>query len=95
MTEQAPAASRVATCPEWCVSAHGVHLGEEDWVHQGEPLVLADDLSARLCMSVDPVEGVADGPYVVIGSHEYNLPAAAALGTALVAMAAVGAARTP
>ena len=93
MTEDVRTAVRA--CPPWCVSAHGEHLGEEDWVHLGEPLSLAEDASARLCMSVDPDSRVADGPYVVIGSHEYSLPAAAALGAALTAMAAIGAARTP
>jgi hypothetical protein len=35
-------------------------------------------------MSVDPETGVQDGPYVLIGSTELSLDAAAALGNALI-----------
>jgi hypothetical protein len=76
-----------ATCPPWCVTAHGVHLGEEDWVHLGEPLPLAEGISAQLCMSIDPLSGVEDGPYIIIGGTEYTLPAAKALATSLMALA--------
>jgi hypothetical protein len=36
------------TCPHWCVAGHGRHLGEDDWVHVGEPVALADGVLARL-----------------------------------------------
>ncbi|WP_137123496.1 DUF6907 domain-containing protein [Segeticoccus rhizosphaerae] len=84
-----PGAAR-ETCPRWCVTAHGMHLGEDDWVHMGEPVALADGVLARLCLSVDPRSGAKDGPYVVVGSSEYTLDEAAALGVALVAMANAG-----
>ena len=71
-------------CPPWCVSRHGLHDGEEDWVHVGEPLPVADGLHAQLCMSVDPESGRQDGPVVLIGATELTLAAAATLGTALV-----------
>jgi hypothetical protein len=67
-----------------------MHLGEEDWLHVGEPVALADGVLARLCLSVDPDTGAKDGPYVVVGSSEYTLDEAAALGAALVDMANTG-----
>ena len=73
-----------ARCPSWCVTRHGVHRGEEDWLHLGEPIPVAEGIQARRCMSVDPETGLQDGPYVLIGSIELTLPAAAALGAALV-----------
>jgi hypothetical protein len=78
---------RKATCPGWCRSWHGTDLGEENWLHVSEPLVLDDGLVARLCMSMDPVSGAKDGPYVLIGSTEYTLAEAEALGASLVALA--------
>ena len=45
--------TRVA-CPAWCATGHGVQLGEEDWVHLGEPVLLTDGVSAQLCMTIDP-----------------------------------------
>ena len=80
------------TCPEWCTTRHGVLPGEEDWVHQGEELLLADGLTARLCMSVEPSTGMRDGPYLLIGSQEFSLGAAAELGARLVSLSAAGAA---
>lgn len=67
-----------------------MRLGEDDWVHTGEPIELADGLLARLCLSVDPQTGAEDGPYVLVGWTEYTLDEAAALGAALVAMAGAG-----
>ncbi|MFW5468691.1 DUF6907 domain-containing protein [Knoellia sp. CPCC 206435] len=79
-----PSAS-TSSCPTWCVSRHGVHLGEENWVHTGEPLLVADGIRAVVVMSVDPDTGTADGPYVLIGAHEYTLAEARALWGALLA----------
>lgn len=85
---EAPLASTPgATCPHWCVADHGRHAGEDDRVHTGEPVELADGVLARLCLSVDPRTGARDGPYVLVGWTEYTLDEAAALGAALVAMA--------
>jgi hypothetical protein len=77
-------------CPAWCSTRHGANLGEEDWIHIGEPLAIADGTLAQLCMSIDPATGVEDGPYVLIGSAEYTLSEAVALGNALLTLAAVG-----
>ncbi|TFD18014.1 hypothetical protein [Cryobacterium sp. TMT2-23] len=55
-----------------------------------EPLALDDGALARLCLSVDPDTGTADGPYVLIGSTEYTLKEAEGLGAALVALAGSG-----
>jgi hypothetical protein len=74
-------------CPPWCVAEHGVQEGEENWLHLGEPLVLAAGVTAQLVMSKDPETGVQDGPYVTLGDAEYTLPQAAALGHALSAIA--------
>ena len=84
------ASSPAQTCPPWCVADHGTHQSEEDWVHIGEPVEVADGVLARLCLSVDPRTGEPDGPYVLIGWSEYTLDEAAALGVALVAMARTG-----
>ena len=80
-----------AACPAWCATGHGVHLGEDDWVHLGEPVSLTDGVSAQLCMTIDPSATIEDGPYVVIGTSEYSLVEAQALGASLMAMAATGA----
>lgn len=74
-------------CPSWCVTRHGVRQGEEDWLHAGEPLAIADGLVAQLCMSLDPDTGAGDGPYVVIGARELTISAAAELGDSLAALA--------
>lgn len=79
------------TCPAWCRTRHGAAAGEDDWLHVSEPLVLADDVIARLCMSVDPRTDEADGPYVIVGTREYSLAEAAELGASLIQLAEVGA----
>jgi len=79
-----------AACPPWCATGHGVHLGEEDWIHLSEPLTLTDGVSAQLCMSIDLATSAEDGPYVVIGSTEYTLLEAQALATSLLTMASTG-----
>jgi hypothetical protein len=82
-------------CPPWCATRHGVSLGEEDWVHVSEPLAVADDTLARLCMSIDPETGAVDGPYLIIGTREYTLPEAEALAGSLMDMVSLGAGVTP
>jgi hypothetical protein len=82
-------------CPDWCSTRHGASLGEEDWIHVGEPLAIADGTLAQLCMSIDPDTGVEDGPYVLIGSAEYTLSEAQALGSALLTLAVAGAGSGP
>jgi hypothetical protein len=74
-------------CPHWCATRHGVHLGEEDWVHSSAALSITDGVMARLCMSVDPVTHAEDGPYLLIGATQYTLTEAKALGDALSALA--------
>ena len=81
-------------CPPWCVSGHGLHLGEEDWLHLGEPLAVAGGVVARLCMSVDPGTGSVDGPYVLVGTTEHTLLQAESLGNALIELAREGAGPT-
>lgn len=63
---------RPATCPPWCVMTHGVHSGEEDQVHVSGQFCVRDSL-IRLCSTIDPVTGLQDGPYVLLGHHEYSL----------------------
>lgn len=74
-------------CPRWCVSQHTVHLGEEDWLHTGEPLMVADGLTARLCMSIHPTTRDEDGPYVLIGTSELTLDETARLSASLLDLA--------
>ena len=77
-------------CPPWCVTGHGVHLGEEDWLHCSEPVPLADGVSAQLCLSIDPSTRVQDGPYVVVGGTEYSLADAEALALRLLTLTSTG-----
>jgi hypothetical protein len=77
-------------CPWWCTSEHGVQAGEEDWIHLGAPLLIADGVTARLCMSCDPVTGEQDGPLVLIGDREYSADEAQALGISLSELAEDG-----
>jgi hypothetical protein len=86
---------RSSGCPHWCTAVHGVLQGEEDSVHHGETLLLDDDSTARLCMSIDPSTGEHDGPYILIGSKEYTLDQAAQLADQLAALTAVGRAYSP
>jgi hypothetical protein len=74
-------------CPPWCTTEHGVHLGEEDWIHTSATVAVADGLVARLCLSMDPASGAQDGPYVLIGTTEYTVSEARALGDSLIALA--------
>ena len=75
------------SCPCWCVTHHAAHAGEEDWLHTGEPILVADGMSARLCMSIDPDTGEQDGPYVLIGTTELTLAETAGLAASLLDLA--------
>lgn len=83
--------ARGSMCPGWCITTHGSLPGEEDWVHEGAEVAIVDGLTARLCMSVDPLTGAQDGPHVLIGSEELTLSAASELGSRLHALATAGA----
>ncbi|WP_210506499.1 hypothetical protein [Naasia sp. SYSU D00057] len=74
-----------AACPAWCVTEHGLVLGEEDSLHIGARHIVHGDVAAWLCMSTD-ADGVVDGPYVVVGDTEYTLDEARALGVSLIAL---------
>jgi hypothetical protein len=74
-----------AGCPPWCVLDHGINLGEEDHVHVSSPLCVRDTF-IRLCSSVDPQTGLQDGPYVLLGHHEYALHEVEQLVTALTSL---------
>jgi hypothetical protein len=74
-------------CPSWCVTAHGAYVDEEDGLHMGEPLGLAPDLSAYLCLSVDPDTGAVDGPRILVGTEEWSAERARTIGAALLALA--------
>jgi hypothetical protein len=66
------AALRSTSCPPWCVTAHDPSRGEDDWLHQGEPVTLADGVRATVSMSIDPTTGDHDGPYVLIGDTQHT-----------------------
>lgn len=74
-------------CPTWCVAAHGIQLGEEDWVHLGEPVSIGEDATARLCQSIDPATGQTDGVVVLVGEREYSTSELADLATRLLLLA--------
>ncbi len=86
-TEGQSTVGPAAACPPWCVSTHGDHQGEEDWVHVSDSLSLADDVDAHACMSVDPVTGAVDGPHVNIGWRQYTPGEAEALARSLLDLA--------
>ena len=86
-TGQVDIAPLSSVCPSWCVAPHGLHDGEEDWVHTSEPVVLTDRVLARICMTVQPNGEIADGPYVLIGSSEFTPAEANAVGLAIQCMA--------
>lgn len=73
------------TCPPWCTSPHNT-LGEENWLHVGEPLLLTDGVRAQLCTSIDPLTGTQDGPYVIIGDTNYTPAQAQLIAARLVAL---------
>jgi hypothetical protein len=83
-----PSSAGRALCPSWCVVPHGSHLGEEDWLHASEPIALAAGVWAELVMSIHPVTGTTDGPFVTIGETELTPAEAAALATRLLALTA-------
>lgn len=86
-TRAVDASSVVSACPSWCVAPHGLHDGEEDWVHTSEPLPLVEAVTALLCMTIDPETDTVDGPYVLIGSTELTPGQASDIGLALQALA--------
>ncbi len=59
-------------CPSWCAMRHGQHAGEEDQIHVSSSIFVHNSM-VRMCMTTDPVTGMQDGPYVLIGSDEYTL----------------------
>jgi hypothetical protein len=83
------AAELVGTaCPDWCVTDHEACDGEENWIHQSAPIFVTPDVTARLCISVDPESGSVDGPQVLIGDVEYSPDDARRLAAALLQLAA-------
>lgn len=84
--------ARRSDCPCWCVTEHDSARGEDDWVHEGTTLEVEDGVLARLCMSVDPANGIVDGPYVIVGSRELTVAQAETLGVSFIGLAAAGAA---
>jgi hypothetical protein len=79
-------ASRPDTCPAWCITEHGELDGEEDHLHTGAGLRLADGVTAHLCATVDPDTGDTDGPYILVDSEEWTLHQARSIGHALIAL---------
>ena len=77
-------ANRAIYCPAWCVTEHGELDGEEDHLHTGAGLRLADGVTAHLCATVDPDTGDTDGPYVLVESEEWTLDQARSIGRALI-----------
>lgn len=87
--------SRPGSCPPWCSVSHGLAGAEDDLVHVGEAVAVSGAALARLVLSVDPVTGRTDGPYLLVGNDELTVEEARRLGTTLVAMADSAAALLP
>ena len=88
-----PSVSRTL-CPPWCVTAHGLHAGEEDWVHTSEPVPITDQVSARLCVTIDPRTRRPEEPVVMIGEEEHRLDDVSGLGDAIGGLVELGRAAT-
>ena len=73
---------------------HGVNLGEDDHVHVSAQLCVRNTL-IRLCSSLDPETGEVDGPYLLMGHHEYTLTEVDELVRALSALSEQAAPPTP
>jgi len=80
--------------PGWCVLQHGAHAGEEDQVHVSDSTFVRYTM-VRLCMTVDPVTWLQDGPYILLGSDEYSLEDTALLIEALTSLLDLGRATIP
>jgi hypothetical protein len=65
---------------------HGIHLGEEDQVHISRQLCVRTMLM-RLCATIDPDTAEMDGPYVLMGTQEFDLGEVDALIAALTQLA--------
>lgn len=81
-------------CPSWCRVTHGVQQGEEDALHLGVA-VYVRGTPVRLCMTGGRGSTGSDGPYVLVGEHEYTLDEAQALSGALAHLVDVGSRLTP
>lgn len=75
--------------PAWCVLRHRDHTGEEDHVHVSDSSFVRYTM-VRLCMTVDPVTRVQDGPYILLGSDEFSLEDTAHLIEALTSLLDLG-----
>lgn len=80
MTPAAAAPARHS--PAWCVLPHGRYTEEEDQVHLSDSAFVHSTM-VRLCMTINPVTGAQDGPFVLLGTDEYTLEDAATLVQAL------------
>ena len=74
-------------CPAWCVTDHGRHPGEDDWLHVSASVTAIGGVVIRRQMSIDPRTGSVDGPYVVLGETELTREEARAVGEVLVRLA--------
>jgi hypothetical protein len=72
-------------CPPWCAMRHGIHQGEEDLVHVSTQECVRDTL-LRLAATIDADTGEQDGPYLLMGSHEFSMAELDALIQALHSM---------
>ena len=80
--------------PAWCVLQHGDYTDDEDQVHVSDSTVVRHTM-VRLCMTADPVTGMQDGPYILLGSDEYSIEDTALLIQALTSLLDVGRATIP
>jgi hypothetical protein len=74
--------ARPAGCPEWCTRRHDDRPAEDDQVHISGALQVRRTI-LRLVATVDPDSRNVDGPFVMVGDHEYTLHEADVLIAAL------------
>ena len=78
-----PTAPEAGPCPAWCVVRHDRSgLDDQGHLHIGGAL-LVRRTELRLCATIDPLAGTAEGPYVLVGSEEFTLHEAEVLLSAL------------
>jgi hypothetical protein len=68
----APEISKTPGCPSWCKTPHGELSGEEDAVHIG-PEFKVRRATLRLCATTDEATGTTEGPYVLVGEHQFDV----------------------
>lgn len=76
------------TCPPWCVMAHGIRDGEDDWLHLSDAVYIGAGVSGVVAMTADPEGHYVDGPRALVGSEELDAAQLLRIAAGLTALAA-------